>query len=153
MSGPHKELCRAASLPIHHGHHGGCASARSEHSHPSSRDLLTNSNMLSLFPGAALLIGQYYKRSEFYIRFSYFICFALLGSAFSGVRTQNSPSIHHCTVSNQFSSFLHTPFTIWTVCTVTKRGVGSLFSKASSPSPLALWPGSSSRRFHKTPLF
>ncbi|PKK53924.1 hypothetical protein CI102_1173 [Trichoderma harzianum] len=36
-------------------------------------------------PGAALLIGQYYKRSEFYIRFSYFICFALLGSAFSGL--------------------------------------------------------------------
>lgn len=31
------------------------------------------------------MIGQYYKRSEFYIRFSYFICFALLGSAFSGV--------------------------------------------------------------------
>lgn len=38
------------------------------------------------FAGAALLIGQYYKRNEFYIRFSYFICFALLGSAFSGVR-------------------------------------------------------------------
>lgn len=38
-----------------------------------------------MLPGAALLIGQYYKRSEFYIRFSYFICFALLGSAFSGV--------------------------------------------------------------------
>ncbi|KAJ4145961.1 hypothetical protein LMH87_004792 [Akanthomyces muscarius] len=38
----------------------------------------------ALPPGAALLIGQYYKRSEFYIRFSYFICFALLGSAFSG---------------------------------------------------------------------
>ncbi|KAK4076569.1 uncharacterized protein Triagg1_4172 [Trichoderma aggressivum f. europaeum] len=36
-------------------------------------------------PGAALLIGQYYRRSEFYIRFSYFICFALLGSAFSGL--------------------------------------------------------------------
>lgn len=36
-------------------------------------------------PGAALLIGQYYRRKEFYIRFSYFICFALLGSAFSGV--------------------------------------------------------------------
>ncbi|PNP48018.1 hypothetical protein TGAMA5MH_00841 [Trichoderma gamsii] len=36
-------------------------------------------------PGAALLIGQYYRRSEFNIRFSYFICFALLGSAFSGL--------------------------------------------------------------------
>lgn len=38
-----------------------------------------------MLPGAALLIGQYYRRKEFYIRFSYFICFALLGSAFSGV--------------------------------------------------------------------
>ncbi|XWX00382.1 hypothetical protein V2A60_008402 [Cordyceps javanica] len=36
-------------------------------------------------PGAALLIGQYYKRNECYIRFSYFFCFALLGSAFSGL--------------------------------------------------------------------
>ncbi|KAK3191427.1 hypothetical protein K4F52_002638 [Lecanicillium sp. MT-2017a] len=39
----------------------------------------------ALPPGAALLIGQYYRRNEFYIRFSYFICFALFGSAFSGL--------------------------------------------------------------------
>ncbi|KAJ3472716.1 hypothetical protein NLG97_g10768 [Lecanicillium saksenae] len=39
----------------------------------------------ALPPGAALLIGQYYRRQEYYIRFSYFFCFALLGSAFSGL--------------------------------------------------------------------
>ncbi|OAA56373.1 Major facilitator superfamily domain, general substrate transporter [Cordyceps fumosorosea ARSEF 2679] len=39
----------------------------------------------ALPPGAALLIGQYYKRHEYYLRFSYFFSFALLGSAFSGL--------------------------------------------------------------------
>ncbi|KFY53404.1 hypothetical protein V496_07616 [Pseudogymnoascus sp. VKM F-4515 (FW-2607)] len=36
-------------------------------------------------PGAALLIGQYYKRSEFNVRFAWFICFALGGSACGGL--------------------------------------------------------------------
>ncbi|OBT73061.1 hypothetical protein VF21_07591 [Pseudogymnoascus sp. 05NY08] len=35
--------------------------------------------------GAALLIGQYYKRSEFNVRFAWFICFALGGSACGGL--------------------------------------------------------------------
>ncbi|KAH8201888.1 hypothetical protein TruAng_003975 [Truncatella angustata] len=34
-------------------------------------------------PGAALLMGQYYRRSEFAPRFSFFICCALLGNTFS----------------------------------------------------------------------
>jgi hypothetical protein len=35
--------------------------------------------------GAALLIGQYYKRNEFAIRFAWFICFALARNCFSGI--------------------------------------------------------------------
>ncbi|KAK9417083.1 putative Major facilitator superfamily (MFS) profile domain-containing protein [Seiridium unicorne] len=34
-------------------------------------------------PGAGLLMGQYYRRSEFAPRFSFFICCALLGNTFS----------------------------------------------------------------------
>ncbi|KFZ11655.1 hypothetical protein V501_04622 [Pseudogymnoascus sp. VKM F-4519 (FW-2642)] len=37
------------------------------------------------YGGAALLIGQYYKRSEFNVRFAWFICFALGGSACGGL--------------------------------------------------------------------
>lgn len=52
--------------------------------------------LIRLGSGAALLIGQYYKRSEFYIRFSYFICFALFGSAFSGVSAHRRPCLLPC---------------------------------------------------------
>ncbi|OBT38804.1 hypothetical protein VE00_10641 [Pseudogymnoascus sp. WSF 3629] len=37
------------------------------------------------YGGAALLIGQYYRRSEFNVRFAWFICFALGGSACGGL--------------------------------------------------------------------
>jgi MFS family permease len=36
-------------------------------------------------PGAALLMGQYYRRAEFAPRYAIFVCSALLGSAFSSV--------------------------------------------------------------------
>lgn len=36
-------------------------------------------------PGAALLMAQYYRRSEFAPRFSFFICCALIGNTFSAV--------------------------------------------------------------------
>lgn len=45
-------------------------------------------------PGAALLMAQYYRRSEFAPRFSFFICCALLGNTFSAV----CRSIKHCLV-------------------------------------------------------
>jgi hypothetical protein len=69
------------------------------------RGVLWSFTNLSFFSGAALLIGQYYKRSEFYIRFSYFICFALLGSAFSGVGY--TPAFKR--FSAKHHSFSHTP--------------------------------------------
>lgn len=50
-------------------------------------------------PGAALLMAQYYRRSEFAPRFSFFICCALIGNTFSAVSHHTYP-LRTSTVSN-----------------------------------------------------
>lgn len=87
----------------------------------------------SLGPGAALLMGQYYRRHEFGPRFACFFVCALASTAVSSVSASCTSHLGcHLAFTNNssFSSFLHTQLVIWRAFTASAPGAGSSFSKA-----------------------
>jgi hypothetical protein len=75
----------------------------------------------ALAPAAALLMGQYYRRKEFALRYATFVCFALLGSAFSSV---SLPKQSGARPINKAPSSLPTPSVFSKATTASEPGVG-----------------------------